>query len=84
MKYLIASLLILLLVVVIVVFIRKEQNRKYETRIEKSFNSGWLFNNENEKSDKWIEIEIPHTPRIEPLIVNDQWQGTMWDKKNLG
>ena len=31
----------------------------------------------------WQRINIPHTPRIEPLLVNDQWQGTCWYKKEL-
>lgn len=83
MKYLITSLSILLLIVVIIVFKREKQNYIDETRIEKSFNNAWLFNNANEKSDLWMEIEIPHTARIEPLIVNDQWQGTMWYKKEF-
>jgi len=54
-----------------------------ETRKITSFNSAWQFNSENSASDQWIDVDIPHLPRIEPLVVNDQWQGTMWYKKEF-
>ncbi|QEI14051.1 glycoside hydrolase family 2 protein [Cellvibrio japonicus] len=31
----------------------------------------------------WEKVDVPHTPRIEPLIVNDQFQGDAWYKKTL-
>ncbi len=37
-----------------------------------SINNGWVFQAE---SDEAISVNLPHIPRIEPLIVNDQWQG---------
>lgn len=37
-----------------------------------SFNDGWNF--QKEKGD-WVSVDLPHTPKLEPLIVNDQWQG---------
>jgi beta-galactosidase len=41
-------------------------------------------NASNELSqEKWQLVNLPHTPKIEPLIVNDQWQGTSWYQKQL-
>lgn len=43
-----------------------------------SFQKGDTINNVN-----WEPINIPHTTNIEPLIVNDQWQGISWYRKNF-
>ena len=58
------------------------------------FNDDWLFllADDNDSTDyssasidtgKWEHVSIPHTPRIEPLVVNDQWQGTCWYRKEF-
>ncbi|MCK9399161.1 MAG: DUF4982 domain-containing protein [Bacteroidales bacterium] len=55
------------------------------------FNDGWEFilavdSSEvfNTKSGlAWEKVKLPHTPVIEPLVVNDQWQGICWYRKDF-
>lgn len=53
-----------------------------------SLNSGWRFVRDIEDRDaltqvNWTEVTLPHTPKVEPMIVNNQWQGTAWYQRAL-
>lgn len=52
-----------------------------------NFNSDWSFviadNIDTIQNKNWIEVSLPHTPKIEPKIVNNQWQGISWYKKEF-
>lgn len=50
----------------------------------------WLFSKDAQGAGqlpaaytRWELVRLPHTPKREPLVVNDQWQGTMWYKTTL-
>lgn len=50
----------------------------------------WLFSKDAKGAGQlpaanasWELVRLPHTPKREPLVVNDQWQGTMWYKTTL-
>ncbi len=66
-------------------------NKTEYTTVEKqNFNSDWSFTiadnlaqNDSLESDIWTKVDLPHTPRIEPKIVNNQWQGICFYKKEF-
>lgn len=53
----------------------------HSPRLTISLNEEWLV--QTGESTTWEQANVPHTPRIEPLVVNDQWQGTLTYKKLL-
>ena len=70
---------------------------KCEISTKKLFNDNWFFirlgtNDTINESflinavtipKNWEKVTLPHTPRIEPLIVNDQWQGNCYYAKTF-
>jgi len=61
-----------------------------------NINKGWQFKLVDEadgteadyfktdfKDDDWEQVSLPHTAHLEPLVVNDQWQGTCWYRKSI-
>ena len=50
-----------------------------------NINKNWQFKilDEEQPKNSWQNIDLPHTPKIEPKIVNNQWQGVSHYKKSL-
>ena len=51
-------------------------------------NKDWLFAKASgvdamPQSADWQPVSLPHTPQIEPMLVNNQWQGIAWYQKTL-
>lgn len=77
------TILIALLIVAGLLF-GCNQKTEINTREEIKFNKNWRFLRGVEVDEsKWRQVHLPHTPKIEPLVVNDQWQGVCWYKKTL-
>lgn len=50
---------------------------------ELPFNKGWKFTRVEEGWPHWTDVTLPHTGRIEPRVVNDQWQGFAFYSKRF-
>jgi beta-galactosidase len=79
MKYMKISLLIVLSGILTCCDPIKAQNESAANRPVENFNNDWLVKAQDDTS--WTATNIPHTPKIEPLIVNNQWQGSLSYKK---
>jgi len=63
-------------------------NNRQQIRLD----TGWKFSKGTLAEDlftwetddnQWELVMLPHTPIIEPLVVNDQWQGIAWYRKHF-
>ena len=65
-------------------------------RAERPFNQSWMFRRLDESryadwtcasplfdDSGWETVVLPHTARLEPLVVNDLWQGVCWYRKRF-
>ena len=63
---------------------------------EPGINEDWKFSKVEESKDldgniqaidfndsAWETVSLPHTANVEPLTVNDQWQGICWYRKTI-
>jgi len=51
-----------------------------------NLNKDWQFSKEKNiepSKVQWQSVSLPHTPKIEPRVVNDQWQGIAWYQKSI-
>ncbi|WP_435414555.1 glycoside hydrolase family 2 TIM barrel-domain containing protein [Polaribacter aestuariivivens] len=83
-------------IVVIFSIIMFSCSKPSEIVIEKTkFNKNWIFKiveenatdseffQKNVTTKSWEVVQLPHTPKIEPKIVNNQWQGISWYRKQF-
>lgn len=60
-----------------------------QTRVMENFDYGWQFYRSDDTLSappadaQWETVDLPHTARIEPLTVNDQWQGICFYQKSF-
>lgn len=54
-----------------------------QSRTKVNFGSDWEFKREENNNSNWEKVTIPHTAKIEPLVVNNQFQGTSWYQKKF-
>ncbi|MEO8237028.1 MAG: glycoside hydrolase family 2 TIM barrel-domain containing protein [Flavobacterium sp.] len=54
-----------------------------QSRTKVNFGADWEFKREEKEPSNWEKVTIPHTNRIESLVVIKQFQGTSWYQKNF-
>lgn len=64
--------------------VRRQQRINAEVPSRENFGNDWQFRRSQPSQDTtWQNIQIPHSVKIEPLVVNDQWQGRAFYKKSF-
>ena len=84
------------IVILVVVVLAFQFCKEAVTNEDIKINEDWKFSKVNESKDlenqihavdfndsSWQTVSLPHTANIEPLIVNDQWQGICWYRKTI-
>jgi beta-galactosidase len=62
----------------------QQYNSTSEIRAKIPIQQDWQFQMGEELGEtSWKSVHLPHTPTIEPLVVNDQWQGVCWYQKTI-
>ncbi|WP_431243590.1 glycoside hydrolase family 2 protein [Flavobacterium sp. P21] len=54
-----------------------------QSRTKVNFGADWEFKREETPAQDWEKITIPHTARLEKLVVIKQFQGTSWYQKKF-
>lgn len=54
-----------------------------QVRTKTNFGSDWEFHREDQPISAWSKINLPHTTRVEELVVKDQFQGESFYRKNF-
>ena len=83
-----------ILFIIQVVFFAIQVSHASVIPVKQNFNDHWKFIRVNDdlKADysssdiidkNWENVSLPHTANLEPLIVNNQWQGLCWYRKHL-
>ncbi|URQ86896.1 DUF4982 domain-containing protein [Pseudoalteromonas sp. SCSIO 43088] len=78
-------LFIISAVLISTLFACSEIQAKTITSSTVNLNGEWQFKrlDSEQSKEQWQSVNLPHTPKIEPLVVNEQWQGIAWYQKDL-
>ena len=86
---------ILVIIYISFLFLSCKENKTSVVVDKIKFNNNWAFIRiENQNVDSlffekkidtknWDAVQLPHTTKVEPKIVNNQWQGISWYRKNF-